>query len=216
MLTASRCVEILQEAQLSHHCSTCNQPEAKYGGETLAQNALDTTYEHELEWFLIGKATVQAYGIILDALLNQAIPLGDDLWYWDSILGNYRYLGLYLMQTSPFRLWNWSRSIYHEVKQRSSPVAQGWTEFYGLVKNVVRDRSIADVQRRVASPLTLIQTEVRRKRAHLQRARMANANGIGYLLSNTFNTDRSVLMFSFAVLQRIIFMNLVTRSSRLA
>lgn len=194
LLSASRCAQILQEAQLSQSCATCQQFGAEYQGKLITSNASDSTYEHELEWYLLSKATVQVYGLVLESLINQAIPLSDEIWYWDVVLGSYRYMALYSIQTSPLRLWDWSRSIYHEVRQRSNPLTQGWTEFYHLVRKVVRDRSIADVQRRVVTPLTLIQNEIHQKRAQLQYARSTNANGIGHLLSNTFNNIRSVML----------------------
>lgn len=190
LLSASRCAQILEEAKLSHSSSNL---EAGSRGKLITSDVPESTYQHDLEWYFISKATVQAYGLVLEALINQAIPLSDEIWYWDNVLGSYSYMALYSMQTSPLRLWDWSRSVYSEVRQRSKPVGQGWNDFYRLVRNVVRDRSMADVPRRIATPLTLIQKEVRQKRAELERARTASANGIGHLLSNAFNTERFVL-----------------------
>jgi nuclear-control-of-ATPase protein 2 len=49
------------------------------------------TYETELEWLLVSKATVQTYGLLLNTLLEQTIPVTDDIWYWDEVLGSYTY-----------------------------------------------------------------------------------------------------------------------------
>ncbi|KAK0627139.1 ATP synthase regulation protein NCA2-domain-containing protein [Immersiella caudata] len=75
-------------------------------------------YETEIEWLLVGKATVQTYGLLLNTLLDQIIPLSDDIWYWDDVLGSYWSSALYTVQTSPSRMWGWSRDIYSESLDR--------------------------------------------------------------------------------------------------
>jgi len=146
--------------------------------------------EHELEWLLLGKATTQTYGLVLETLIHQTVPISDELWYWNDVLSSYRLTGLYSLQTSPLRLYNWSRSVLREVQQRRGAVmVEGWGQFYDLVKTVVRDRNVADMQKRVSTPLALIKKEVREKRSHLEQAKMQNASGIGYLLSNAFNDE---------------------------
>jgi nuclear control of ATPase protein 2 len=74
----------------------------------------------------VSKATTQAYGEVLNTILQQTIPLEDDIWYWDDVLGTYRYAGLYSVQTSPLRLWNWSKDIYQDVRSRGGALANGW------------------------------------------------------------------------------------------
>ncbi|GAB1318883.1 Nuclear control of ATPase protein 2 [Madurella fahalii] len=75
-------------------------------------------YESDVEWLLVGKATVQTYGLLMGTLLDQIIPLSDDVWYWDDVLSSYPYSILYTMQTSPLRMWNWTREIYNESVDR--------------------------------------------------------------------------------------------------
>ena len=135
------------------------------------------------------------------------MPIGDELWYWNNVLGSYRYLGLYSIQTSPLRFWKWSQSIYREVRQRkaAASVVNGWGDFYHLVRNVVHDRSIAEIQRRVATPMTLVQAEIRQKIELLERGRIINANGIGYVLGNTYNNDRCVCFVSCHMLAKYEF-----------
>ncbi|KAF1837292.1 NCA2-domain-containing protein [Decorospora gaudefroyi] len=165
--------------------------------ETLQRAAVastweDASYEHELEWLLVSKATTQVYGQVLNTILEQTIPLEDDLWYWDDILSTYRFAGLYSIQTSPVRLWKWSQEIYHHVRSRGGQLADGWSQFYGLVKDVVQERSIADIQRRVVSPLALVRNEGRRKRAALRKIRLVNANALGLLLGEGLGNERYV------------------------
>ncbi|KAH8889846.1 NCA2-domain-containing protein [Thozetella sp. PMI_491] len=89
------------------------------GHAGLAGAEVKTEYECEIEWLLVGKATVQTYGLILNTLLDQIIPLSDGIWYWDGVLSSYTYSSVYMVQTSPLRLWSWSRDIYAEARRRS-------------------------------------------------------------------------------------------------
>jgi nuclear-control-of-ATPase protein 2 len=163
-----------------------------------------SSYETELEWLLVSKATVQTYGLLLSTLLEQTIPLNDDIWYWDEVLGSYTYSSLYTVQTSPSRWLAWSRDIYHDTKSRLarltekerdnddvSPMNAGsggkgladqWKRFYGLVRDSIRERSMADIQRQVLSPIALCRSEARRNQARLKHLREMGASGLGVLM----------------------------------
>ncbi|KAI9763574.1 MAG: Nuclear control of ATPase protein 2 [Candelina submexicana] len=174
--------------------------------ETLAssQSEADASYENELEWLLIGKATAQTYGLILNILLEQTIPLGNDIWYWEEVLGSYWYTGLYTIQTSPLRLWDWSKDIYEDAWSRLDSrtregvnvvtfesLADRWKHFYGLIKESVRERSLADVQQHIMSPFALSRAEARKKQHGLKRLREMSASGLGVLMDEglSFDTD---------------------------
>ncbi|KAJ4377688.1 hypothetical protein N0V83_000517 [Neocucurbitaria cava] len=192
LIPAGKILEALQRADISSTCSTCNQWFAQGEDNTYVDddgNRADASYEHELEWLLLSKATTQAYGQVLSTILEQTIPLEDDLWYWDDILSTYRFAGLYSIQTSPIRLWKWSQEIYHDVRSRGGQLANGWSQFYGLVKNAVQERSIANIQQRVVSPLALVRNEGRRKRAALRKIRLVNANALGVLLGEGLGNE---------------------------
>lgn len=169
-----------------------------------------TTYETELEWLLVSKATVQIYGLLLNTLLEQTIPLSDDIWYWDEVLGSYAYSSLYTVQTSPLRLWDWSKDIYHDtrlrlarttdhalggdahldaadVKDLKSSLTEQWKQFYGLVKESIQERSVADIQRRVLSPIALCRSEARHNQGRLKRLREMGASGLGVLMDEGLN-----------------------------
>lgn len=169
-------------------------------------------YEAELEWMLIGKATVQTYGLILNTLLEETIPLSDDIWYWDEVLSSYTYTGVYTIQTSPLRLWDWTKDIYEDTRRRfmhlrhnneehdeneegfsAEKIGTGlmdqWKQFYGLVQESIRDRSMADIQRRVLSPIALCRSEARNKQTHLKRLREMSASGLGVLMDEGLSFD---------------------------
>ncbi|KAH0566282.1 hypothetical protein GP486_000307 [Trichoglossum hirsutum] len=166
-------------------------------------DGVSSDYEVELEWLLIGKAAVQTYGLILTTLLKQNLPLSNDIWYWDEVLGSHSYTALYSIQTSPLRLWHWSSEVYRNARRRlnyqqsrleaatgetgrsSWSLIERWRQFYGLVKGSIQDRSIADVQRRVISSFALSRTEASRKRAGLKKLREMSAAVLGILMNES-------------------------------
>ncbi|KAI1325497.1 ATP synthase regulation protein NCA2 [Xylariaceae sp. FL0255] len=159
-------------------------------------------YESELEWLLVSKATVHTYGIIIDTLLDQIIPLSDHIWYWDDVLSSPTYSGLYMAQTSPMRLWAWSSEVYQDSKARlqqytrglahtesadeeerpSLGLSQRWRKFYGIVQESILERSLANVQRRIMSPLALCRAEARKKQNQLKKLREMASSGLGVLI----------------------------------
>ncbi|OAQ63153.1 nuclear control of ATPase protein [Pochonia chlamydosporia 170] len=158
-----------------------------------------SAYEDEIEWLLVTKATVHIYGAILNALLDQIIPLNDDLWYWSDVLNSYAYSSLYTVQTSPVRFWAWTLDVYSASKVRlrslsvrDSPaelvdstaagVSQQWRQFYGIVRDSIRERSFANIQRKVLSPVAFCRSEARRKQAQLRKLREITASGLGVLM----------------------------------
>ena len=167
------------------------------------QNEGQASYKRELEWLLVSKATTQTYGLILNTLLEQTIPLSNDIWYWDEVLGSYAYSGLYTIQTSPLRFWDWSKDIYEDARSRlddlrtnsederarSKSLSDRWRQFYGLVKDSMRDRSIADMQLKAMSPLSLIRAEARQKQKHLKRLRELSASGLGVLMDEALTFE---------------------------
>lgn len=152
-------------------------------------------YESELEWLLVSKATTQVYGHVLHNILDEAVAISDDLWYWDEVLGSQRHTALYSLQTSPLRLWHWSSVVWADVKARggnfsikgasqdaSDTLTDRWKQFYGLVRQVVREKSVQEVHKQILSPVTRIRSEVRQKQAALKKVRLRNANALGVLL----------------------------------
>ncbi|KAK7426979.1 Nuclear control of ATPase protein 2 [Neonectria magnoliae] len=160
---------------------------------------LKSPYENEIEWLLVSKATIQLHGVVLNTLLEQIIPLSDDIWYWDDVLSSYSYSSLYTIQTSPLRLWTWSREVYNtsKLRLRSSSVrdapadlvdstrtglSQQWNQFYGIVQDSIRERSFINIQRKVLSPVALCRAEARKKQAQLRKLREITASGLGVLM----------------------------------
>ncbi|KAK5082369.1 Nuclear control of ATPase protein 2 [Lithohypha guttulata] len=152
--------------------------------------------EHELEWLAIGKAAIQVYGLILNVLLDQTIPLNDSIWYWDDVLGSYAYTGLYTLQVSPQKFWHSAKEVYADAKRRyrqnnliresaqeaGQTLSEGWREFYGLVQQSIEDRSLAHARTRILSPFALCRTEARHKQENVKKLREQSATAIGLLV----------------------------------
>ena len=187
-----RIVSVLQDARLSSECTACQIYGSEEGLEAEQRDVAESHYEHELEWLLVGKATIQTYGILLDELLNATVPLGEDMQYWDEVIGSYRWSAIYSVQTSPLRLWAWCGTVFQDVKTKTGGVllSEGWSQLYGLVGEVVRERSMLEIQKRVASPLARARTEARQKQAVLKQARYLNANALGMLLGEGLSNER--------------------------
>lgn len=156
-----------------------------------------STADNNLEWLAVGKAAIQVYGLILNTLLDQTIPLSESIWYWDDVLGSYMYTGLYTLQTSPLRFWESSKEVYADAKERyqqnnlriresaeetTQTLAEGWREFYNLVQQSIEDRSLAQARSRILSPFALCRTEARRKQEGVKRFREQSATAIGLLV----------------------------------
>ncbi len=139
---------------------------------------------------------MQVYGTIMATLLEQTIPLSDEMWYWDEVLGSYLNTALYTIQTAPVRLWAQARDVYADARgkyrsrkllrasseQASETLSEGWRQFYGLVQESIKDRSLIQARTRILSPFALRRTEARKKQNGLRRLREMNATGLGLLI----------------------------------
>lgn len=186
MLSRKQIHRYLAQANLSP-----NEPSVNVTGES----APSSEYEQELEWLLVSKATAQVYGLVLNRMLDETVAIADDVFYWDDVLSSRRYTALYSIQTSPLRLYDWSSAVWEDVKRRGghfklSTVGEDaqetmntrWKQFYGLVKQVIRERGVMEMHKRVVSPGARIRSEVRQKQDKLKKARMRGANALGVLL----------------------------------
>ena len=196
LLPSQRISRLLEDAALAERAD-----EVQGAGIAHTQS-----YEAELEWILVSKATVQTYGLLLSTLLEQTIQLADDIWYWDEVLGSHTYTGLYTIQTSPWRLWSWTKDIYDDARTRFAQLRESpgdaisareigtgltdqWKQFYGIVQESIKERSIADIQRHIFSPIALCRAQAKNNRARLRRLQETNASGIGLLMDEGLNFD---------------------------
>lgn len=147
----------------------------------------------------MAKAAIQVYGTVLNALLDQTIPLSESIWYWDDILGSYPYTALYTLQSSPPRIWQNTRTVYADAKSRylnnmnlrsaaeqsAQSLSEGWREFYRLVQQSIQNRSLA--RNHILSPFAICRTEARQKQDGSKKLRARGATAIGLLMERGIN-----------------------------
>ncbi|KAJ8123530.1 hypothetical protein ONZ43_g545 [Nemania bipapillata] len=61
-----------------------------------------------------------------------------------------------------------------------------WRRFYAIVQSTILEKSLADVHRRMMSPIALCRAEARRKQARLKKMREMTASGLGVLIDEGF------------------------------
>ncbi|KAI1618490.1 ATP synthase regulation protein NCA2-domain-containing protein [Exophiala viscosa] len=146
-----------------------------------------------LEWVATGKATAQTYGLILDSLLDRTIPLSESIWYWDDVLGSYANIVLYTVQTSPFRFYKQAKEVYADAvrklpdvraagREATNTLSERWRQFYGLVRDSVKERSLAQAQTKILSPFSIARMEVRGNLQRVKEIRKTSSASIGRLV----------------------------------
>ncbi|CCX08314.1 ATP synthase regulation protein NCA2-domain-containing protein [Pyronema domesticum] len=106
--SSKRLVALLQEANIH----------ANHDVSLASEQGEHRHYERELEWLLLSKAAIQTYGIVLNSLVDQTLPLSQDLFYWDEVASSYPYILYYWLQTSPLRLVEFSKDVLAESQKR--------------------------------------------------------------------------------------------------
>ncbi|KAB8258923.1 ATP synthase regulation protein NCA2-domain-containing protein [Aspergillus pseudonomiae] len=165
------------------------QPDEPYG----LLSATFTDRELELTWLAVTKATVQTLGVILRSLLDRSLLLSDEISYWDTILGSYWHIGVYTLQTSPFRIW---RMLVKPRPSRNDSGAKArfptfasvqWSHLYESIQRCFfAAGNLHALQANVLSPFVAAKSEIRRKRERLNVMRDLNAHGIGLLMRECF------------------------------
>ncbi|KAE8365655.1 ATP synthase regulation protein NCA2-domain-containing protein [Aspergillus caelatus] len=146
----------------------------------------------ELTWLAVTKATVQTLGVILRSLLDRSLLLSDEISYWDTILGSYWHIGVYTLQTLPFRLWRRlakprpSRNDSGAEARFPTPASVRWTHFYEPIQRCFFAGNLHALPANVLSPFVAARSEIRRKRERLKLMKDLNAHGIGLLMRECF------------------------------
>ncbi|KAF2153697.1 NCA2-domain-containing protein [Myriangium duriaei CBS 260.36] len=192
-IDASSSHPLLSARNIQYHLDAARFGEPQ--GVQTAEAQAGAEYERELEWLLVSKATTQVYGVVIERLLQQTVSIAEDVYYWDAVLGKWRYTMIYSAQTGPGRVWEWGSAVWEDVKERAAgfdisnagrEVGQSFTEqwggFYRLVRQVVRERGVKEMRRTVVSPVARIRSEIRQKQVKLKQARLRGANALGVLL----------------------------------
>ncbi|KAJ5580129.1 uncharacterized protein N7459_006114 [Penicillium hispanicum] len=140
-------------------------------------------------WLVAAKAAIQASGLVMNTLLQHTLQLQEETAYWNEALGSVWYSGLYAAQTSPMRLWHWTREIYFEqAVQRVAPrsmsrsVAARWAQFYQIARQSMSTVSDHSVRLNLSSPLQYYRSEIRQKRDFLLSLKDIHTSSLGLLM----------------------------------
>lgn len=145
-------------------------------------------------WFLVGKATAQTLGVVLNTLLDRLSFLSDEIDYWDGILASNFYTGCYVLQTAPSRVWTRIHEAYAVLERTpgsdygvsSYSVTRTWAQFYQIVQRNAQESLRQNATNAVMSPFSRSRSEIRQKRKSLKALRDLNASAIGLLLEECF------------------------------
>lgn len=152
-------------------------------------------YETDLLWLIAAKAAVQTLGLIVNTFLERTLGLSDEIRYWDEILGSNWYMALYVLQTSPSRLWFQTKDVYANVKRcygtRTGPgmssISARWAKFYKSLWHSIREGSQEYAKSVILSPSAVCISEARQKRKCLITMRGIHASSVGILIGECFS-----------------------------
>jgi len=196
---------LLSPSSIRWYLSILQQPPIHAASSPYEKTDLDK-YESGLQYLLLTKAATQIYGLLLNRLLDQTVTLADQITYWDEVLSKWHWTALYSAQMAPVRIYDWTNVVIQDVRKKKNrkmnvnirqtgrdvgqSVSQSWKEFYGLVMEVVREKSLDSfIGGRVVRPIMRIRNDVREKREALVKSRLDVAGQLGMLLNKGLQDD---------------------------
>ncbi|KAF9156253.1 Nuclear control of ATPase protein 2 [Linnemannia schmuckeri] len=157
----------------------------------------------KLEHLFLAKAAATVYLNLLDIILNATLPLANEMEYWQSLLDSSSWRLLYILQTSPYRIFSLTRSVAlttkehidsliatSEESERANHILQLIKYFPTFLKNHL-------ISQPVSFPLA-IHYEISHHRKQLQRIREYQAECLGLLSEQGLNLDPEHLEDSIA------------------
>ncbi|KAG0245762.1 ATP synthase regulation protein NCA2-domain-containing protein [Mortierella sp. GBAus27b] len=157
----------------------------------------------KLEHLFLATCTIAVYLNLLDIILNATLPLANEITYWQSLLDNRSWRCLYVVQTSPYRLFSMTRSVIRSTREHldslieTTEEAESQNRVLQLIKyfpTFLRKYLIAQP---VSFPLA-IRYEITFHRKQLQRIREYQAECLGLLAEQGLSWDPEQLEDSFS------------------
>ncbi|KAI9669621.1 MAG: Nuclear control of ATPase protein 2 [Alyxoria varia] len=169
-LTARNIVDLLADANLSHH------------GIQGSSSAL----EQSLEWSVVAKAALRTYELVLHSLLARTVITNEEILYWRSVRTSNRYTGLYLVQKAPLLLWSDTIQAVTHVNEGSVGLQSLWQRFYRIAREVARPKPFKLMRNTVVGPINIAREEIEQKERKLEHVRQRDAAILGGLVSDCF------------------------------
>ncbi|KAG0293952.1 Nuclear control of ATPase protein 2 [Linnemannia gamsii] len=148
----------------------------------------------KLRHLFLAKATATVYLNLLDIILNATLPLAKEMEYWQSLLDSSSWRLLYILQTSPHRLFSLTRSVALTTKEHidsliaTSEEAVRANHVLQLIKYFPTFLNNHLISQPVSFPLA-IHYEINHHRKQLQRIREYQAECLGLLAEQGLNLD---------------------------
>ncbi|BFZ61364.1 Nuclear control of ATPase protein 2 [Saitoella coloradoensis] len=160
------------------------------------------TQDEELQWLLLARCAIVVYGTFLDRLFDQTLPISRDLLYWDRVLSSRLWTSLYVVQTTPERVYTLGKAVWDEAVEQGHLVmaqSQGQSQlafFTSAFRGALGDRAMF---RKFAFPTlpkatdsvlslgTLLRGEMRARRRKLRSVREVQAAGLGLLVTESLD-----------------------------
>ncbi|KAK9237163.1 ATP synthase regulation protein NCA2-domain-containing protein [Lipomyces kononenkoae] len=150
----------------------------------------------QVEWLIVAAGAIVLYGRLLDALLNQMLPLSQDIFYWDNVLSGPSGLVVYSIQSAPARFVKLAGEVFTDARNRLTtqrPSLSDWittlrTSLYRHRKSMRRlsvlTRAMAPraLFRSAMSPFSAVYEEVHTKQQQLRQLRDRQAAALGMLV----------------------------------
>lgn len=186
--------------------------------EFLRVREKDGTGEDSLdsEFLLLTFAALSMYGNVVDTLVDQTVPISQDLYYWQDVHDSWYRLAMLLVQTGPIRIFSLAREIY----RRYDSVGRIWdrlkltaTKLFEVVKSgggVLVESSLHDetslkfrtsvfmskpplsfATSLLLSPIAAVRRQARENHTCLAKIKNSHAADLGRLATTLFTTSNT-------------------------
>ncbi|KAK9474301.1 ATP synthase regulation protein NCA2-domain-containing protein [Dipodascopsis tothii] len=154
----------------------------------------------QVEWLVVAAAAIHVYGHVVEDLLQQTLPLAEDVYYWESVASTPANVLLYSVQTAPARGLRAARAIVGDARGRlaARPSVRDWLDelkraFHGQQRAAANvftaSASVSGVRR--ALSLAPIYAGVHRRQEELRALRTLQATALGLLVGRGMSVDRT-------------------------
>lgn len=151
-------------------------------------------------WIVAAKAAVQTSGLVMNVLLDQTLQLHDETYYWSEMLGSFWYSGLYAVQCSPEKLYQWMKDTYIAQTDQGAPsFTARWARFYQISLHNAWKLGGNSIRAHLLFPIRSCRAEMRRERDLLQTMKELHTSSLGLLMEgwhlfdvNSFSTGSAL------------------------
>ncbi|KAG0034520.1 Nuclear control of ATPase protein 2 [Podila clonocystis] len=160
-----------------------------------SQEHMEGSKLSQLEHLFLAKCTVVVYLNLLDIILNATLPLSNEIEYWQSLLDGPKWRLLYILQTSPQRVFNLTKEVALSTRAHMDSLIEsglqtsdGTTQIIQLIQCFPTFLRKYLISQPVSFPVA-IHYEISGHRKQLQRIREYQAECLGLLSEQGLNLD---------------------------